>query len=106
MAYFLSSLGNESLNPRMAPAWQVDAQMISDGLRANRKASSSAASSASTENPFSGDERCRSKPQRAGMRPLLPLACSYSAQWTVEAGEQRGGLSVREMLVSSLKSET
>lgn len=90
----------------MASAWQVDTQMISDGLRANRKASLSTANSASTENPFSGDERCRSKPQQAGMCPLLPLACRYRAQWSAESGGQGSGLSVREMLGHALKPET
>lgn len=80
--------------------------MISDGLRADRKASLSTANSAPTENPFSGDERCCSKPQSAGMYPFLPLACSYSEQWSAESGEQRDGLSAREMLVHALKSET
>lgn len=29
--------------------------------------------------------RCRSKPQRAGRSPRLPLACSDSAQWSAES---------------------
>lgn len=80
--------------------------MISDGLRADRKAGISIASSAPTENPFSGDERCCSKPQHAGMCPLLPLAWSSSEQWSAGSGEPRHGLSVQEMSVLALKSET
>lgn len=106
MASFLSSVSNKSFCPRMASAWQVDTLMISDGLRADRKASLSAANSAPTEDPFSGDERCHSKPQQAGRHPLLPLACSYSEQWSAKAEEQRRGLSVREILLYAWKSET
>lgn len=106
MTSFLSSVSNKSLHPRTASAWQADTQMISDGLRADRKASLSTANSAPTENPFSGDERCCSKPQRAGMCPLLALACSSSEQWSAGSGEPRHGLSVQEMSVLALKSET
>ena len=106
MASFLSSVGNKSSCPRMASAWQVDTLMISDGLRADHKASLSTASSAPTENPFSGDERWHSKPQQAGRHPLLPLACSHSEQWSAKAEEQRHGLSVWERLLYAWKSET
>lgn len=41
--------------PQDGLSWQVDTQMISDGLRADRKASLSTANSAPTEHPFSGD---------------------------------------------------
>lgn len=78
MVYFLSSVSNKSLCSRIASAWQVDTQMISDGLCADHKASLNIANSAPTENPFSGDEGYCSKPQSTGMCPLLPLACSYS----------------------------
>ena len=63
MAYFLSSVSNKSLCSRIASAWQVDTEMISDGLCANHKASLNIANSAPTENPFSGDEGYCSKPQ-------------------------------------------